>query len=59
MSKWIAGAIVAKDPHTFEVIFRFRCAFDAQKEGYDPSCIAKCIYGKRLTHKGLKWEREN
>ena len=49
-------AIVAKNPHTNEIIYCYRGVYDARKDGYDPSLICKCLSGKRKTHGGLKWE---
>jgi len=49
-------AIVAKDPHTDEILYRYRGVYDARHDGYDPSVICKCLRGTRKTHGGLKWE---
>lgn len=49
-------AIVAKDPHTDEIIYHYRGVYDTRKDGYDPSKVCKCLSGKRKTHGGLKWE---
>lgn len=37
---------------------RFGKLNDVAKAGFEPSCVCDCCKGKRLTHKGYRWQYE-
>lgn len=47
--------LIMKDKNGVE-LKRYRCASDAEKDGFSRYCICLCCNGKIKTHKGYLWE---